>query len=224
MIDPTITTSVASAGKTSAAAVSATDLDENYTNFLTLLTAQISNQDPLKPVDSTQFVSQLAQLSQVEQSIATNANLESIGDMLASVGAMSDLQLIGRDVLVPSNHIQLTEEAFPLSYQVEAGAENVNIRIMTEDGNLVRELPGSSTRSGELIDVVWDRRDMAGLPVMPPDTFKVEITATDAQGEAVGVTSLTSASVERVNFTAAGAELQLSNGETVLSQIIRSVL
>jgi len=224
MIDANIASGAAAANKPSAATNSAAELQDNYNSFLKLLTAQISNQDPLKPVDSTQFVSQLAQLTQVEQSISTNANLESIRGMLSSVGAMSDLQLIGRDVLVPSGQVRLTEDDFPLSYQVEAGASDVRVRIYSQDGSLVRELDGPSTTEGEVIDVAWDRRDLNGLPVVPPHTFKVEILASDESGEPVGVTTLTRASVERVNFTAQGPELELDNGEKVLSQAIRSVL
>ncbi|MBW4961663.1 flagellar hook assembly protein FlgD [Sulfitobacter sp. CW3] len=222
MIDATTTSNLAATSSTSASKTATTELEESYNSFLTLLTAQISNQDPLEPVDSTQFVSQLAQLTQVEQSIATNANLESIGSMLSAVAAMSDLQLIGRDVLVPSDQVRMTETEFPLSYQVAAGASEVKIKIYS-DGNLVRELNGPSTTEGELIDVAWDRLDAVGLPV-PPDTFQVEITASDENGDPVGVTSLTKAEVERVDFTVRGPELQLSNGETVLSQVVQSVL
>ena len=144
MIDAT-TASTLSTANTSAAATSSAELQESYNSFLTLLTAQISNQDPLNPVDSTQFVSQLAQLTQVEQSIATNASLEQISTMLSTVGAMSDLQLIGRDVLVPSTQVRMTEDEFPLSYQLNAGAEEVTVRIFSEDGTLIREMPGPST-------------------------------------------------------------------------------
>ncbi|MEX3314470.1 flagellar hook assembly protein FlgD [Sulfitobacter sp. PS-8MA] len=223
MIDGLNSNTLATSSGSSAAATSAGELQESYNSFLTLLTAQISNQDPLKPVDSTQFVSQLAQLTQVEQSIATNANLEQISTMLSTVGAMSDMQLIGRDVLVPSSQVRMTETDFPLSYEVAPGAEAVNIRIYSQDGNLLRELPGSSTESGEVIDVAWDRRDSQGLPV-PPDTVRVEIAAKDSAGNDVRVTPLTRAEVARVNFTANGAELVLDNGEAVLSQTIRSVL
>ena len=222
MIDSMISNTLATSNN-GAAATSAGELRESYNSFLTLLTAQISNQDPLKPVDSTQFVSQLAQLTQVEQSIATNSNLEQISNILSTVGAMSDLQLIGRDVLVPSTQVRLTDTEFPLSYQLNAGAEDVNIRIYAEDGTLVRELPGPSTASGEVIDVTWNGLDSEGLPV-PPDTFRVEITATDSSGNNVGVTPLTRAEVTRVNFTALGPELELDNGESVLSHVIRSVL
>ncbi|MGJ8544657.1 MAG: flagellar hook assembly protein FlgD [Sulfitobacter sp.] len=223
MIDANTASLAASASSTSAAASSASELQDSYNSFLTLLTAQISNQDPLQPVDSTQFVSQLAQLTQVEQTIATNASLESISSMLSSVGAMADMQLIGRDVTVPSNQVRMTDTEFPLSYQLEAGASDVSIRIYSEDGSLVRTLSGPSTAEGTQIDVPWDGLDSVGLPV-PPDTFRVEISASDASGNPVGVTALTKASVEQVNFTANGPELQLSNGETVLSQVIRSVL
>ncbi|MFT6684481.1 MAG: flagellar basal-body rod modification protein FlgD, partial [Loktanella salsilacus] len=54
--------------------------------------------------------------------------------------------------------------------------------------------------------------------------FRIEIAATDVNGDPIAATSLTTSGVERVNFTARGPELQLSNGETVLSQVVRSVL
>ncbi|KKL51650.1 hypothetical protein LCGC14_2293350, partial [marine sediment metagenome] len=143
--------------------------------------------------------------------------------MLLTVGAMSDLQLIGRDVLVPSSQVRMTEDEFPLSYQLNAGAEDVTIRIYSNDGTLVREMPGPSTAEGKVIDVDWNRLDSVGLPV-PPDTFRVEITAKDVSGNDVGVTPLTRAEVTRVNFTGQGAELELDNGEQVLSHAVRSVL
>ncbi|KZY02389.1 MULTISPECIES: flagellar hook assembly protein FlgD [unclassified Sulfitobacter] len=221
MIDASTASGLAATAKASGAAASTEKLKESYDNFLTLLTAQISNQDPLKPVDSTQFVSQLAQLSQVEQGIAMNSNLETITETLATVGAMSDLQLIGREVLVPSSQVRMTQTDFPLSYQLNAGAEKVNMRIFSADGALVRELTGLPAQPDEVIPVEWDRRDRVGLAV-PPGTFRVEIEATDGEGEPVGATVLTTAAVERVNFTGKGAELQLANGETVSSAAIRA--
>jgi flagellar basal-body rod modification protein FlgD len=223
MINATLASGLTGTATQSASQVSSNELQESYNSFLTLLTAQISNQDPLEPVDSTQFVSQLAQLTQVEQSISTNANLESISSMLATMGAMSDMQMIGRNVLVPSSQVTMTDTEFPLSYQVEPGATDVKIRIYSQEGSLVRELTGSSVADGELIDVAWDRRDAVGLPT-PPGNFRIEIAATDVNGDPIAATSLTTSGVERVNFTARGPELQLSNGETVLSQVVRSVL
>ena len=115
----------------------------------------------------------------------------------------------------------MSETEFPLSYQLEAGAEKVNLKILAEDGTLVRELSGLSTQADEVIAVDWDRRDRTGLSV-PPDTFRVEIEALDGEGKPVGATALTTAAVERVNFTGRGPELQLANGEMVLSHAIRA--
>jgi flagellar basal-body rod modification protein FlgD len=126
-------------------------------------------------------------------------------------------------VFLPSSQVTMTDAEFPLSYQVEPGATDVKIRIYSQEGSLVRELTGSSVADGELIDVAWDRRDAVGLPT-PPGNFRIEIAATDVNGDPIAATSLTTSGVERVNFTARGPELQLSNGETVLSQVVRSVL
>lgn len=223
MISSTLASGLTGTTTQSASQTASVELKESYSSFLKLLTAQISNQDPLEPVDSTQFVSQLAQLTQVEQSISTNANLESISGMLATMGGMSDMQMIGRDVVVPSSQVRMTETEFPLSYEVEPGASEVKIRIYSEEGSLVRELTGPSVVDGQAIDVAWDRRDAVGLPT-PPGIFRVEVAAMDANGDPIAATALTKAAVERVNFTARGPELQLSNGENVLSQVVRSVL
>ena len=158
-----------------------------------------------------------------EQSLAPNASLEQISGMLSTVGAMSDLQLIGRDVLVPSNQVKMSGGDFPLAYEVGAGAQQVTVSIYGKDGTLLREMPGPSTTAGEVIDVNWDGLDSVGLPV-PDDTFRVAISAKDSSGNDVGVTTLTRTEVERVDFTARGPGLLLGNGESVLSQVIRSVL
>ena len=59
-------------------AASATSLAKNFDTFLTILTAQIQNQDPLEPLDSTQFTEQLVQFSGVEQQIRTNQSMETL--------------------------------------------------------------------------------------------------------------------------------------------------
>jgi len=76
-MDVTQTGAAAQAGSTKAG-VAKTTLAKNFDDFLTLLTTQLSNQDPLNPTDSTEFTNQLVNFTNVEQSIATNQNLESL--------------------------------------------------------------------------------------------------------------------------------------------------
>ncbi|MGB3620552.1 MAG: flagellar hook capping FlgD N-terminal domain-containing protein, partial [Ketobacter sp.] len=71
--------------------------------FMSLLLAQIKNQDPLKPTDQTDFVAQLAQFSSLEGIQNLGKSVESIGDMYRSSQALQATALVGRDVLVPSN-------------------------------------------------------------------------------------------------------------------------
>lgn len=93
----TTVTSTSSATSTSAAAASATakSATVDYNMFLKLLVEQLKNQDPTKPTDPTQYLSQLASFSNVEQSIQTNSKL----DKLLTTNALSQAEsVIGRTV------------------------------------------------------------------------------------------------------------------------------
>src|SRR5215468_478605 len=72
----------------------------NFNTFLTLLTSQLQNQDPLSPMDSTQFTQQLVMFSQVEQQINTNDNLQSLIALNLSQNANSAVNYIGRSVVM----------------------------------------------------------------------------------------------------------------------------
>lgn len=186
-------------------------LGVDYQSFLKLLIAQVSNQDPLEPMDSTTFVSQLAQLTQVEQSIATNANLEQIDQRLGNVEALSDVALIGRDVTVPTDRIELREGRAALSYALSGEAQSVTLTIKTLDGTVVRELTGQPGTSGTLHRVEWDGRDSGGLPV-PDSIFQVAVTATDAAGAPVAYQTTSTSRVEELTFREGYPLLVLRNG------------
>ncbi|QPZ89808.1 flagellar hook assembly protein FlgD [Thioclava electrotropha] len=222
-ISPTSTNPAATATDTTATANPAqSKLSADYNSFLQLLTAQIKNQDPLKPMDSTQFVSQLAQLSQVEQSVQTNTNLKTIDAKLSAIGGMSDVALMGKTVSLASDRIELRDGQASTSYELAAPADKVTAIIKTEDGTELRRITGLPGRSGEKIALSWDGRDSAGLPV-PDDTFRVEIDAQDADGNAVSYDTYPSTQVEQVRFSSQGQSLVLRNGEEVPSSLIVAV-
>jgi flagellar basal-body rod modification protein FlgD len=99
------TAAPAASGNPTAAqtASSATDALANKTTFLQLLVAQIKNQDPTQPQDGVQFISQLAQFSQLEQSITTNTTLGSMNTGLGSVNTeLGSIQgLLAKPVTTP---------------------------------------------------------------------------------------------------------------------------
>ena len=77
-----------------------TRLSDNYDTFLVLLTAQLQNQDPLAPMDSTQFTQQLVQFSQVEQQIRTNEQLEGLVGQYQAASAGAALSYLGKSAII----------------------------------------------------------------------------------------------------------------------------
>ncbi len=204
----------AATATTSAATTSRNKLDADYQSFLKLLIAQVSNQDPLEPMDSTTFVSQLAQLTQVEQSITTNDTLEKIEARLSSANAREDAMLIGREVLVPTDRIALNEGTAKFSYTLNSAAASVSARILGEDGTELRRIDGLPGGQEGRHEVIWDGRDREGLPV-PDGAFQVEINALDADDKAVFLTTYAEGQVERVAFRDGSPVLQLTSGAEV---------
>lgn len=115
---------------------STSDVSGDFETFLSLLTAQLRNQDPLKPVESTEFVAQLASFSAVEQQVQSNAKLEGILETLAS-GATGGLsQWIGQEVRNPGS---ATYENTPLDvlYLSHTDSDRVELVVFDENDNIV---------------------------------------------------------------------------------------
>lgn len=216
------TTAAGAYGTASASTGAMTQLNADYDSFLKLLTAQVANQDPLEPMDSTTFVSQLAQLSQVEQSIVANANLEDISLQLSGMGAMADMQLIGRNVTLPSTKIELQDGGGAFAYQLAEEAESVKAVIRHQDGTVVRELRGLSGAANSLHEITWDGLDDQGLPV-PDGVFEIEIQAKDAEDAQVSYSGFATTRVEELAFRNGTPVLVLGNGDEVNSAQVLAV-
>ncbi len=220
------TTGATRSGTTNSAASAATaaqsQLGVDYNSFLKLLTAQISNQDPLQPMDSTQFVSQLAQLSQVEQSVQTNTNLESLNGKLDSVAAMSGVALMGRKVTVASDQMDLSGGAAQATYQLAGTASSVEAQISDASGTVVRTLTGLPTAGVVDTPVSWDGRSNSGQQ-LPDGHYSIAIKATDPAGGTLFYNTFATATVQQLLFKNGDQLLQLSNGQQVLSSQLVSV-
>lgn len=206
---------------TSESATSLSQLGEDYTRFLTLLTAQIENQDPLQPVDSTQFISQLAQLSQVEQAVSTNTNLENLTAQMGSILSASGASLLGEEVTVETDAMQLTDGQSDGYYAVEDGAYSVSALIYDPDGNLVRTMSGLSTDSGALQAVDWDGLNDTGSQLLDGD-YTFSIVAQDVEGNAINSSTYRKATVEQVLFTEGQNYFTLTGDHTVAAEQVLS--
>lgn len=113
-------------------------MGQEFNSFIKLLTAQVRNQDPLSPMDSTQFVEQLATFSTLEQQVKANASLTSIATMLSQLNALAAGEWLGQDVSFTSGWIPLGEEPVEFTYIPPDGTDTMKLTIRDANGNTIR--------------------------------------------------------------------------------------
>ena len=169
----------------SAAMTAGAGLADNFETFLLLLTKQLQHQDPLSPLDTAEFTSQLAMFTGVEQAIATNRNLELLLGLLQSNLWASAVNYLGKTVGAPGDLALLTEGHAEWSYTLAANAASTAITIFNEAGETVFSGAGE-TAAGEH-GFVWDGLDNTGA-LQPDGAYRIEISADDADGNAIAMT------------------------------------
>lgn len=134
-INPAASTGTTATSSTPAVSTSA--ISEDFDTFLRLLTAQIKNQDPLAPLDSTQFVEQLATFSSLEQQVETNSTLGSIASMIGDLHSALANEWLGQDVAVSSQHVAY--EGDPVEFEIDPSFafDEAVLSITDSQNNLV---------------------------------------------------------------------------------------
>tara|TARA_R110002124_G_scaffold199787_2_gene366623 strand:+ start:8269 stop:8934 length:666 start_codon:yes stop_codon:yes gene_type:complete len=206
----------------SLSSVASNKLSADYASFLKLLTAQLTNQDPLEPMDSSTFVTQLAQLSQVEQSVQTNAHLENISAQVGATGLTSDLGLIGREVSVPGELFDLVSGQGSFDYVLDTAANDVRAIIRDSSGASVAQIEGLAAEGSTLHSVDWNGIGTDGLPVSD-GIYTAEIIASNPEGNVIAAQPYTKSTVERMTLQNGTSLLHLANGDTALAALIASV-
>lgn len=108
--------------------------DNGQSRFLTLLTTQLKNQDPLNPLDNAEVTSQLAQISTVDGIERLNTMLASLLEGQQSSDALQAAQLVGRGVLVPGRGLVLTDDGALGGFKLDGAADKVNITVTDANG------------------------------------------------------------------------------------------
>lgn len=161
----------------------AANLAEDFDTFLTLLTEQLQNQDPLDPMDSQQFVEQLVQFSSVEQQIASNESLETILALQAADAQVSATSWVGREVTVSTPNAALSNGEAEWTYALPRAAESTSLMITDAQGRVINTLPGQTGEGPH--SFVWDGTDSAGNQ-MDEGIYTLNVVASDTDG--VGIT------------------------------------
>ncbi|MCB1530679.1 MAG: flagellar hook capping family protein [Rhodospirillales bacterium] len=197
-------------------------LAEDFDQFLTLLTTQLQHQDPLDPMDSTEFTNQIVQFSQVEQSINTNQKLDNLVSLqLASISSVA-LGYVGMDVSYISAEISY-DGATPVTidYALSDPAVDAKINIRDEAGELVY----SSTVPKDVgaNKFTWNGLDTNGNPVQE-GTYSVTIDAIDTNDDPIATSTVVSGRVRGIESQNGVIFVLIGERAVPISSIINATL
>ncbi len=207
MVD-SVTNSKAATDAATKVANSKTKLSSDLNSFLTLLTSQLKNQDPLSPMDSTQFTNQLVQFSQVEQQIGINSNLTSLIGLTQQNIASNVVNYIGKTIEGPSNQAPLINGALRASYNSESKAASVNIAVKNAAGDIVFSKSGNIEAG--VHEFTWDGKDSNGIR-QKDGTYNLEVTALAADGSTINTSTTVFGKVTGVTSVNGTTTLLLGN-------------
>lgn len=185
-----------STGQTSTSANAKDELGMNQ--FLTMLVAQLKHQDPLNPMDGTDFTAQLAQFSGLEQQFKMNEQLADIQAALDAQGKDNVLDYIGKTVKTYDNTIFLQDGQTESSAYTLEDAASVNVYIYDDQGLEVRRMHTGWQDAGEH-NLDWDGTDNRGDTVAD-GTYTFEVEATDEEGYIVSYDAYVSGEVTGVSY------------------------
>lgn len=177
--------------------------------FFKLMTAQLKNQDPTKPMDNAQFLSQIAQFSTVSGIEDLNASFTQLAGSLTSDQALQGANLVGRGVLVPgsSGNILVGGGGFSGAASLTTSTPNLTFNIFDEGGQLVRRIDLGPQTSG-LVPFGWDGVTDSGIAAAP-GKYRIQATA-QVDGVTQAIDTLIDAKVESVTLGKNGQELNLN--------------
>ena len=171
--------------------------------FLLLLPTQLKNQDPLSPLEPTEFTNQLVNFAGVEQQIATNENIEKLLSVQNAALASAIIGFVGREVVADTGgKLPLQNGEATFEYTLGSSASNVVMTISDDEGRIL------FTKAGETgvgkHEVIWDGKDGKDQ-TMPDGSYNLAITPLAFSGETIEHTI-------RVKAVITG--ISLANGET----------
>ncbi|WP_312239967.1 flagellar hook capping FlgD N-terminal domain-containing protein [Pantoea sp.] len=190
-------------------------------SFLTLLVAQMQNQDPTNPLDNNQLTSQLAQLNTASGIRDLNTTLNQVGGLVYNMQQMNAAEWIGRKVMVEGDStISLAADGNKdFAFALESDSDKVTVTLTDEQGNAytadLNDLKAGVNK--------FSYDDLSNFqPAEPPadGVFKVTFSAANDDGTKPNVVSLKQATVDGVSFNSTGALLQLGkDGNATLGEI-----
>ena len=190
--------------------------------FLRLLVTQLSNQDPMNPMQGQEFAAQLAQFSSVEQLININESVSAQGEMqqLLSQGINSGVAagLIGKQVEAAGNQVGWQGEGeVPLQFELATAAPSATLTLRDAAGNVAHTLELKNLKAGRHA-IEWNGENDGGAR-LPQGVYSFEVNAVDTDGNPVAAAPSTRGRVDRVSFGQDGIRLWLGDVSIPMSAV-----
>ncbi len=189
---------------------------ENFDTFLSLLTTQLKNQNPMDPLDTNQFTQQMVQFTSVEQQLKTNEFLEAL-TLSASNGANTEaVAFIGKNISASGANASLSGGGASWNFTASRSAPETSISIRDANGNVVfTEDVSLASGNGQY---VWDGKDNAGNQ-LTDGNYSISIAAKDANGSHVTVTTQITGTVSGVDLSGSEPVLLVDGAAVKLSSV-----
>lgn len=218
--DPTNTGAISGTSTTSASGTSsAADLQGS---FLTLLVAQLKNQDPTNPLQNNELTTQLAQISTVSGIEKLNTTLGSISGQIDNNQSLQASTLIGHGVMVPGQTILVGKEtSTPFGVELPQTADKVTATITNNQGAVVRTIELGGLTAG-VHTFSWDGKATDGTAAVD-GSYKVSIAASSGSTQLVAQ-PLNFALVQGVTRDSNGSTLDLGTSGTTTLDEVRQII
>jgi flagellar basal-body rod modification protein FlgD len=208
--------SSSSTSTSSSAATSATGLASNFTQFLTLLTTQLKNQNPLDPMDTNQFTQQLVEFAGVEQQLKSNDRLDSILAASQSASSASATSYIGKTVTTDGTTAQLSNGSASWTLDPARAATKAVVTISDSKGNVVATQTTALSAGSQSYS--WNGKTSAGL-TSADGTYSIKVAAVDATGANVAVDTSVTGTVSEVDLSGTTPVLLVGSQRVPLSSV-----
>lgn len=191
-------------------------------DFLNLLVTQLQHQDPLNPMDSTDFTAQLAQFSSLEQLSNMSGQLKELAASQTVFANSQAVGYIGHTVLANGNAFNFDgHEPTALTVDLQAPAQNVFMSVYDVTGAFVASFEAGAMTAGRQT-ALWNGQDNNGN-LLPGGAYRFEAVAVNGRGEEVDVSPLSRGRVDGVAFRGGAAVLMLGNREVPLADVIEVI-
>ena len=190
----------------------------NFQTFLTLLTTQLQNQNPLDPLDTNQFTAQLVQFASVEQQLKQNDQLTSLINLEKTASSTQALVFVGQNVAVDGSTASFNGSA---TWNFNAPADSTATVTISNSAGQTAYTGDFSVASGNS-SFVWDGKGNDGSQ-WPAGDYKMTVTGKDSSGNSVAIATEVQGVVDSVDLTASPALLSIGGKNYTVDQVKRVV-